>query len=320
MHIKKPILFLLFLLFFLFGAFISYFIIAQLTPKNEEPPFIEKRESGYYYINPLLECEVSQNIGDTELKDLKEKVENLLLDYQDIEVGLYYRDLTNGPWFGINEDKTFSPQSLLKLPIALSYFKIAENNPELLENTILYETESENKNLEENLEVGKNYKINYLLERMLITSDNVSFGLLTKRLPKKNIQQVHSDLSIAYPSSSTPDDFITVKSYASIFRVLYNSSYLSRIYSETILSLLTESAYTDGLTGGVPEQIEVAHKYGVLNNTANKNSQLHDCGIIYEPSKPYILCVMSKGKDQEKLTLVIQEVSKLVYEEVSQKN
>lgn len=280
--------------------------------------FSEVRESGYQYINPLLECEYVDNLGNTELAGLKTGVEKILERYNDLEVGVYYRDLTNGPWFGINEDLPFAPQSLLKLPTAFAYYKIAENNPQILKTKIVYDQTLSNTNIGENLQLNEEYSVEFLIQRMLKLSDNAAFNLLVAHLANETILKVHQDLGIAYPEEVTPDDFVSVKTYASIFRVLYNSSYLSRKYSEQILGFLIESKYQDGLVAGVPEEVKVAHKYGIRNSDdSSVKSQLHDCGIVYHPQKPYILCAMSKGEDKDRLTEVIQKVSKLVYGEVS---
>jgi len=49
-----------------------------------------------------------------------------------------------------------------------------------------------------------------------------------------------------------------------------------------------------------------------LNNDQGLK-QLHDCGIIYHPSKPYILCIMTKGEEIEELASVIADISRLVF-------
>lgn len=310
----------LIILSFFAGVFLTYLYTHSSQKTHEdEKKVVETRETGYEFINPLLECEQVDNLGDVKLETLKNEVSNIIDQHNQIEIGFYYRDLTNGPWLGINEEKTFSPQSLLKLPIALAYFKIAENNPDILERNLEYTEEYENKNVEPNLEVGQSYPTNILIHRMLAISDNISFYLLAKNLPIDFTKRVHRDLHLPYPEDSTPGDFISVKNYAAIFRVLYNSSYLSRKYSEMMLQLLSENIYEDGLRAGVPEDFIVANKYGVLNSSEHE-SQLHDCGIVYLPEKPYLLCIMTKGNDQDELTQVIQELSKTVFDEISKHN
>lgn len=307
---------------FVIGALSTLVFMSQATEEVLQPSytFSEKRESGYKHINPLLECEYLQDIDNTDLGELKEELEKIVNKHSNTDIGLYYRDLTNGPWFGIGYKKQFSPQSLLKLPVAIAYYKLAENNPDILSENIMYTSVRVEKNLDDNLTVGEEYAVGFLIERMLKLSDNVAFELLTSNIDSKFIRRVHTDLGIPYPNEKSHDEFISVKDYASLFRVLYNSSYISRESSENVLSILLETDFNGGLVAGVPTSISVAHKYGIRDNLDSKQTQqLHDCGIVYHPQNPYILCIMTKGRDVRKLADIIQDIAKTTYETVNTK-
>lgn len=65
----------------------------------------------------------------------------------------------------------------------------------------------------------------------------------------------------------------------------------------------------------------MAHKFGLLSEKDDAGKviarQLHDCGIVYHPARPYVLCVMTKSAAPiEKIEGYIAEVSKRVYQEV----
>ena len=98
---------------------------------------------------------------------------------------------------------------------------------------------------------------------------------------------------------------------------MFNASYLSRESSERGLAYLAHSDFQNGLVAGVPQGITVAHKFGE-RVSANGAKQLHDCGIVYYPTRPYLLCVMTRGDDFSKLTEVIQSVSRIVYQSVDE--
>lgn len=298
----------------------AYFRGSQTAVTESDPtasPLAsEIRESGYTYINPLLECEFINDQGNTKLKDIRQTVEDIASQQTDIDISLYYRDLLNGPWYGYREDAAFAPQSLLKLPVIIAYLKIADENPAFLEQTIAFNEPIES-NLKpaDSLKQGESYEVPFLIERTIQRSDNVAFHLLVKHLPEKFTAKVHEDLNIPYPSAETPSDFVSVRSYSSIFRVLYNSSYLSRKNSEYLLRLLHFSDFPDGLVAGVPSDVTVVHKFGIKNASDNDPiDQLHDCGIVYHPNRPYLICVMTKGSDHAKQTAAISQLSKAVFE------
>ena len=44
-----------------------------------------------------------------------------------------------------------------------------------------------------------------------------------------------------------------------------------------------------------------------------KTKQLHDCGIIYYPGNPYLLCVMTRGDSFGELSSTIRDISDIIY-------
>ncbi len=103
----------------------------------------------------------------------------------------------------------------------------------------------------------------------------------------------------------------------SFFRILYNATYLDRIASEQILEILTKTTFSEGIVAGVPESTRVAHKFGSRELVDQSGSrQLHDCGIVYAKN-PYILCVMTQGRDFTALANFIKDVSAVTYNAVA---
>jgi beta-lactamase class A len=129
---------------------------------------------------------------------------------------------------------------------------------------------------------------------------------------------VFTDIGIKLPAGADADsDFMTVKEYAYLFRLLYNSTYLNREYSEEAIHLLTKTDFNAGLRAGVPDGVELAHKFGERSILAGDKSvterELHDCGIVYYPKHPYLICVMTKGTDFDALSATIKSISSVVY-------
>jgi beta-lactamase class A len=153
---------------------------------------------------------------------------------------------------------------------------------------------------------------------MIVYSDNASKELLHRHLESISpgiLQQTFIDLGIALQK---PDgsNYITVKTYASLFRGLFNASYLNREMSQYALELLASVEFPNGIVAGLPSGTVVAHKFGFLDLQPDER-QLHDCGIVYHTKTPYLLCVMTRGKDPEEISSIIGKISKAVYDEVS---
>jgi len=285
----------------------------------------EVREGGFKFINPLLECEFGEEIIEEEIIPFKsidqEYINKKIAEGKISYASVYFRDLNNGPWFGINEKENFVPASLLKIPLVMAHYKSAETNPEHLSNKVLFSKKYEPPGMiqtivpNKEIEIGKEYTIKELIERSIIYSDNQAIGLLNEQIDTSYISDVFKHLGVS-AEALQQNGTITVKQYSTFFRILFNASYLNRTFSEKLLELLSQSEFKDGLVAGVPAGTVVSHKFGE-SGSVQTYEQIHDCGIIYYPNHPYLLCIMTRGNNSNELIKSIQEISRITWEEVN---
>ncbi|HVZ76267.1 MAG TPA: serine hydrolase [Candidatus Paceibacterota bacterium] len=239
------------------------------------------------------------------------------------DIAIFFRDLKDGPVFGINELEDFTPASLLKLPLAFAYLNVADEYPDYLQKELFYTGTSsvidQNFPPPVSVKAGQPYTLEELLQYMISYSDNGAYQMLNDYLagdPSRKVllDQTFQELGIIDPASEDANT-VSVRSYASLFRLLYSAAYISPDHSQLLLQWLSDSSFTQGLVAGVPEGVTVAHKFGE-RSLPDGTKQLHDCGIVYFPENPYILCVMTKGSDWTKLEGVLRTVSQMVYAEV----
>ena len=280
----------------------------------------------YGLTNPLLECaELPESISIGQRVDLQVQVEERIALAKKVGFltngAVYFRDLNNGPWFGVNEDFKFYPASLLKVPLAVSFYFRAEEEPGILTAQVEYNGGDENVEASQafgssaRLLKGKIYNATELITFMLQESSNEAALLLVQIMGADRILTVYQDFGISSPTLGE-DYQIDVHTYASFFRILFNATYIDRVASEQLLGIMTKSAFKEGIVAGVPADVRVAHKFGTREVNSLGVNQLHDCGIVYAPNNPYVLCVMTQGKDFTKLADFIREVSSLVYSEI----
>lgn len=315
--------------FWFFSVLVTFFIgfkVATINLNKTEQEEIIRKNFNYKYINPILECnpDISLNSKLTPIKESIESIINQEVSKKNITfASIYYRDLNNGPWFGINEKEYFSPASLVKVPILIAYLKKAEIDPSLLQKKLTVSDDPETGNNIQNIKpsvatvVKQEYTIEKLLEEMIIYSDNNAYNTLAQNLTGDEIIKVYQDLDVDISKAfQNPNgNIITVKNYASFFRILYNGSYLNNEMSEKALKLLNQVEYKDALVAGVPKDIIVSHKFGERKYLDTNEIQFHDCGIVYFPKKPYLLCVMTKTtQNANKAINFIKEISQVVYQ------
>lgn len=316
---------MLFLLIFILG-FATSFLWRPNTQKVEKEKNIH--QLGYTYISPLLECADNQsNVSqvtslEKEIRILinKEKEQNNIED-----ISVYFHNLSDDSWLSINRDNKFSPASLLKVPLMISYLKLAEENPSVLQQKIKVlpaETQAAIQNIvpEKSVIPEKEYTIEELIKYSINYSDNLAANTLLAHIDENFMNKVYTDLGLPIPGSGDIENFMTVREYASFFEILYNASYLSEKMSEKALFILTGSIFNNGLKAGIPDNVPLAHKFG--ERIFENSKQLHDCGIIYMYKNPYLLCVMTKAEassslDFSELENIISSISLKTYNHLS---
>ena len=308
------------------GGAAGFLIRGAMLEDEGRRAFTQVREDGYRLISPLLECDSDRDVlRNNELRPFKEKVEAFLRERMQPEgvrmVSLYFRELNDGPWFGLAESERFTPASMRKVPMMIAVLKQAEREPELLSRAIAVSlkqdyTAYQNIKPSQLLEPGRTYTVADLISRMIVMSDNNAYMLVSGLVDQEELAKAYGLLSMADPSVPRQDIPFTVHTYGSFFRILYNATYLSKEASDWALELLANAEFRSGIVAGVPKDTVVAHKFGESLDSATGESQLHDCGIVYYPRHPYLLCVMSKGTRFDLLDDAIAAISRLVYAEV----
>ena len=286
----------------------------------------------YKLVNHDYACGEEHVISKADYVSLKHDILDLI-DHSTALGGIsygamYFRDLHAGPAFGINESNKFIPASLLKLPVVMAYFSYEEEFPGIVDQKIRYSPEAVSyvgmleqvEHPDSTLKIGEFYTIEEMMRNALVYSDNLAFYLIldhfTRTVPdgSERMLRAFHELGILDPRDPS-EEAISVRNYSGLFRQLYNISYLTPEHSEQVLTWLSESVYDKALEAGVPTDVLVAHKFGE-RDLSEGEKQLHDCGIVYFPNNPYVLCVMTRGSNWQSMAEFIRTVSKMVYEEV----
>lgn len=307
------------------GTVSGFFLKDRLYPQKPARRYLEIRQGGFRYINPLLECEIAgEAMENNELMPFRPEVEKAVAvvinkKWAD-DISVYFRELNNGPWFSVGPMETYAPASLMKVPLMVAILKEADADPSFLKKQIRFDSDIDYSSVQvfkplKTLRRGDSYSVAELLHRMIAYSDNNSSMLLEQTANVELLRRTYHDLDIRSPYVPKAEDYISVNNYSSIFRILFNASYLSKQMSEKALGYLAESDFKQGLVGGLPQGVAVAHKFGEWESGDNKEiKELHDCGIVYYPNHPYLLCVMTKGRSFEFLDDAIRNISYVVYE------
>jgi beta-lactamase class A len=242
-----------------------------------------------------------------------------------LRISFYARDLNNGPWIGVDErEPAFVPASLWKVPLMVYILAMADADRQLLAREVVFPGRDRMRIADNmtgepetsRLQAGESYSYEELLRRMIVYSDNYARELLTNDVTKQDVDRMLAGIG-AEEVQVGGQTFATAKAYASIFRVLYNGTWLSRPLSEFALGLLAQSEFRQGLRKHLPGDVEVASKFGlhVSDEPGSKETQFHECGIVYG-EQPYIICVMTKSAaaTPDRLAGLVADISKIVWQ------
>ncbi len=336
LSLQWPLLLTLFAATFAFGVFVGSGIGVFTPPSTSKGEAVPESEEGTFrFIRASVRSNGSEKHQSAkELKPFQYKVnamiENTLKSGEASTISVYFRDLNNGNSFGIRAHDKLSPKSLLKVPLMIAYFKWAESSPLVLRKTLLYNGKEkgvaqDNGIHSQDLDPGKAYTVNDLIFRMIVHDDAAAYSLLYANLPPGRLDKIFKDLYVEYDPQKQ-EDSLSLNAFAAFYRVLYNASYLSEEMSEKALRYLSKLSFRDGMAAGVPPNIEIACKQGErkisvsMEGQQQEVQQLHEVGIIYHPNRPFLLGVMAQGNDVDRLSKVIRDITRLVYEEVDKQS
>ena len=317
--IKQKVAILAALIFLVIGVGVG----AYATPYFfQTSPTQAQREldSQYHFVSPLLECGTDQNIDANQAQSLQTQIQSTIKAHEDegdiTTASVYFRDLNGGPYVDVNADTLFSPGSLLKVPLAISIYKEAESDPTTLQQMLDY-TGQETADPQyfappTTLAAGK-YTVAQLVTQMLVNSDNNAANTLANFVGVSDFEATYKHLGVPTPPTQGADYTTTTRNYGSFLTVLYNATYLSADDSELLLKTLSQATFIQGLVAGVPKGIVVSHKFGERSFSNSSLDQLHDCGIVYAPMHPYLLCIMTQGYNYDNLAKTIADLSNVTY-------
>ena len=332
---KKKVPFIYLLLFTLTGIAGTYFsdnfmvhgrsatpLSTQLTASAAYPTcdYSIMRLKGYKYIRPYLRAEPECESGKyaTLKSGINDYINSLRSQGALTAASVYLTDLSKEEWMCVNPDEQYHPASLLKVASLMAYLRMAEQRPEIMNIQMRYDDALNAPGqtfTSKTIATGKPYSVKELLRYMIAYSDNRAAYLLHHNMDPAVFLKIFADMGLAMPADKGKEYVITARQYAEFFKVLYDGSYLTISASEYATSLLTECDFKIGIVKGLPASVRVAHKFGESGN--DQIHELHESAIVYLDNNPYIITIMTKGPDLNKLAEVISCISRMSYEKMS---
>lgn len=302
----------------LIGSTITWGIQKMIqVNRNESAQISEiqfKRRTGFKFIKPLQFVE-SKNESELyfELKQQLEETIDSLKEKGDLKAAsVYLRDFDQSGWIEVNPSNRFHPGSLLKIGALYEILLQAEKDTSLLSKQLMYlpgkEKIPSQSYCSKSIKANYPYSIRELLNYMIANSDNYATSVLHGVLNYNNYLNIFSALNMSVPDGSNPNYTLKASDISNFFKVLYNSTFLSPEMSEMAVEIFMKCDFKSGMSAGLPSTVPIAHKFGEYGNSKGEH-ELHEMGIVYLRDKPYLITIMTSGKNVDKLAPVIAKLT-----------
>lgn len=292
--------------------FAGYFFFVEPTaPEEKENDAVAQ----YPYINKAITADIGKHFI-INFKPLKDKFLEIQKRYTG-KTYVYFVYLNNASWVGLGEKEMFYAASTVKVPMAMSLLRAEEERKLSLADKYTLQDFDMNKDFGDLYKAGADKEISAeeLLTLMLEKSDNTATlaiaHILTGIGMPDPLINVYKFMGWEYNSLGENPNYLNInlKTLANMFIVLYDAQYVNVPDSNDILTHLSNSTFDNKIVAGVPRNVKVAHKEGQGDNYKTYS----DCGIVYAPSRHYILCSAVVGSAETVANDFIAEISRATY-------
>jgi beta-lactamase class A len=222
-------------------------------------------------------------------------------------LGIAIQDLSNGHTLLLNGDEVFPTASTIKIAILAELFRQAQQGRLQLTDTYTLQQSDlvGGSGISGALTPGTTrLTLRDLAVLMISVSDNSMTNVLIDRVGLENINALLDSLGLTHTrlrrkmmdvkaAAEGRENVATPRELMLLLEALYRGKVLNKQSSEDFFRLLStpKDSY---IPRELPEDLRIANKPGELEGVRN------DCGLIFNGSRPYILCAMSSYLHHER--------------------
>ena len=250
-------------------------------------------------------------------------------------VAVAYYDLATGKELLINPDVSFHAASTMKVPVMMEIFRQAAAGKFSLDQRIPVKNDfasivdgshyslTPDGDSDQSLytRVGQSETIRELMRLMITMSSNLATNILIERVTPERVMDLMHTIGAEHirvlrgvedgkAFQKGLNNTITARDLMIILRRMAERRAVSAKASDEMIKIMLDQKFNEGIPAGVPRTARVSHKTGSITRIN------HDAAIVYPRGrKPYVLVVLTRGIEDEKLAhKLIADISRVVYE------
>jgi len=215
-------------------------------------------------------------------------------------LGISILDLTTQHTLLLNADEVFPTASTIKIAILAELYRQAQQGRLKLTDTYTLQQSDlvGGSGISNALTPGvTKLTLRDLAALMISVSDNSATNILIDRIGLENVNALLDSLHLTHTrlrrkmmdiraAAEGRENVATPHELAQLLEAVYRGQVLNKQFTDDYFNLLSihKESY---IPRELPEDIRIANKPGELEGVRN------DCGLIFNSSRPYILCAMS---------------------------
>jgi beta-lactamase class A len=242
-------------------------------------------------------------IQDAALETLLREVVGSQLD----STSVYVKRLSDGSGASLSQDTPYPTASVFKLYVmweavrqeSLGYLDYEQ----LMQVTPYYESFELGTG---RVSAGDEVTVGEAMRLMMSVSDTPTAVLLQDTIGWENINASLRSMGIEDSGLFYPETgpIATARDLGVLLEAIAEGRALTPAAHARMRALLLSETTDNGLRAGIPENVPVAHKTGLLPNAR------HDAGLVWLPGAPYVIVVLSDGQHEAG---VIEAVARAVH-------
>jgi beta-lactamase class A len=221
---------------------------------------------------------------------------------ESMRCSVYCRDLTTGQELVWN-DGIMPSASLIKVPIMIEAFCQAQDGQFDFDGEFAIYDAVEGGSFYD-LPTGTVVTGQALVQHMIVESDNTCANMLMDVLGMDRINEKIRQLGLEHTFLKRKmmdydavtrgfQNLTTAADMGKLFQLLYEGRCLDHRSDEAMLDILRWQEDNTIIPAQLPHPVRIDHKTGELEGIN------HDCGIVYAPNGPFILCLLAQGVSDE---------------------
>ncbi|MEJ8800756.1 serine hydrolase [Pontibacter sp. H249] len=264
----------------------------------------------------------AQNIPQSILRQKTEERLRELLTKSPAVTGLVAVDLTTGERIAINENILFPQASAIKVPILMEVHKQAHQKKFALTDVRKIKPADVvgGTGIIKDLAEDTHFTIGNLGTLMIALSDNTATNSLIELVSMENINATLKSLGLqhtkvqrrminAAASARGEENISTPAEAASMLELLYKGEFINKKVSGDIVATLRKTTReTSRLADGIPVNVSIAFKPGILNGVST------EWAIVELQERPYAIAMMESYKVERQAERVMEEASSILYQ------